>query len=84
MRRKGKRGREGKGGGGRPFPRSPPPFPPLPPPDALTLRRDARLVGAMLGALAGFKQQNSACGLPLRLLAEEVAVGWEEGEREGG
>ena len=53
-------------------------------PDALTLRRDARLVGAMLGALPGFKQQNSACGLPLRLLPEEVVVGWEEGEKRGG
>ena len=37
----------------------------------------------MLGALPGFKQQNSACGLPLRLLPEEVVVGWEEGKREG-
>ena len=47
--------------------------------DALALRRDARLVGAMLGSLAGFKQQNSMCGLPLRLLREEVAVAFEEG-----
>lgn len=59
------------------------PTPPLPSsPDAHALRRDARLVGAMLGSLAGFKQQNSMCGLPLRLLREEVAVAWEEGEGE--
>ena len=53
----------------------------LPPfPDARRLRADHRLVGAMVGGVAGFKQQNSFCGLPLRLGPAELAVavrgGW--------
>ena len=39
----------------------------------------------MLGAVAGFKQQNAASGLPLRLLPEELALaldrGWARGYR---
>ena len=42
-------------------------------------------MGAMLGAVAGFKQQNAASGLPLRLLPEELALaldrGWARGYR---
>ena len=48
--------------------------------DARRLRLDHRLVGAMVGSVAGFKQQNSFCGLPLRLgpaeLAAAVRGGW--------
>ena len=42
--------------------------------DARRLRADHRLVGAMVGGVAGFKQQNSFCGLPLRLGPAELAV----------
>ena len=64
-----------------------PAHPPHPPSktDARRLRQDHRIVGAMLGAVAGFKQQNAASGLPLRLLPEELALaldrGWARGYR---
>ena len=59
--------------------------------DARRLRQDHRIIGAMVGAVAGFKQQNAASGLPLRLLPEELGLaldsGWARGYRlrgEGG
>ena len=57
--------------------------------DAVTLRVERRLVGAMVGALPGYRSQDVAKGLPLELCAEEAALcaerGWARltGERDG-
>ena len=57
--------------------------------DAVTLRVERRVVGAMVGALPGYRSQDAAKGLPLELCAEEAALcaerGWARltGERDG-
>lgn len=57
--------------------------------DAVTLRVERRLIGAMVGALPGYRSQDVAKGLPLELCAEEAALcaerGWARltGERDG-
>ena len=51
--------------------------------DARRLRQDHRIVGAMIGAVAGFKQQNAASGLPLRLLPEELELALDRGWARG-
>ena len=57
--------------------------------DAVTLRVERRVVGAMVGALPGYRSQDVAKGLPLELCAEEAALcaerGWARltGERDG-
>jgi hypothetical protein len=46
---------------------------------ARRLRQSCRLVGAMVGALAGFRQQDAVHGLPLQLSADEVTLASERG-----
>ena len=46
---------------------------------ARRLRQSCRLVGAMVGALAGFRQQDAVHGLPLQLSADEVTLAAERG-----
>ena len=58
-----------------------------PPPDsplaaARQLREHSRLVGAMVGALAGYRQQDAVHGLPLQLTAEEVTLAAHKGARQ--
>ncbi|KAG7670295.1 hypothetical protein KSW81_002861 [Nannochloris sp. 'desiccata'] len=47
--------------------------------DALYLRKTCGLIGAMVGGVAAFKQQNAVHGLPLQLYPEEVTLAVEEG-----
>lgn len=46
---------------------------------ARRLREHSRLVGAMVGALAGFRQQDAVHGLPLQLSPEEVTLAAHKG-----
>ncbi|KAL6778810.1 TIE2 [Auxenochlorella protothecoides x Auxenochlorella symbiontica] len=46
--------------------------------EALWLRQTCGLVGAMVGGVAGFKQQNAVHGLPLELSPEEVTLALEK------
>ena len=46
---------------------------------ARRLRQSCRLVGAMVGALAGFRQQDAVHGLPLQLSADEVTLAADRG-----
>lgn len=46
---------------------------------ARQLREHSRLVGAMVGALAGYRQQDAVHGLPLQLTAEEVTLAAHKG-----
>ena len=49
---------------------------------ARQLREHSRLVGAMVGALAGYRQQDAVHGLPLQLTAEEVTLAAHKGARQ--
>ncbi|KAF6262225.1 hypothetical protein COO60DRAFT_661762 [Scenedesmus sp. NREL 46B-D3] len=49
-------------------------------PDIMKLRTDHRLVGCMVGGIAGFKSQVSVGGLPLKLSPEEVTLALTAGE----
>lgn len=51
---------------------------------ARRLRESCRLVGAMVGALAGFRQQDAVHGLPLQLSADEITLAVERGAHVGG
>jgi hypothetical protein len=47
--------------------------------DVVELRERRRVIGAMVGALPGFRSQDVARGLPLELTAEETALCVERG-----
>jgi len=54
------------------------------PAGVLLLRRQHRLVGAMVGGIAEYKSQVSVQGLPLQLSREETALALGEGGGGGG
>lgn len=52
---------------------------PLAPTAARQLREHCRIVGAMVGALAGFRQQDAVHGMPLQLTPEELTLAASKG-----